>query len=96
MVLLEEVSRNVKTEVYKTVYLPILLYTSETWIMGDEHKSGVTSSKMKYFRRIEGKTRKAYEMELLEKVLKQTWQQKRQTKNLKWYINAKGKFEKVK
>ena len=54
----KEISTKVKIQVYKTVYIPTLLYGSETWVMLDKHKSRITSSEMKYLRKIKGKTRR--------------------------------------
>ena len=55
-----------KTKIYKTIHLPILLYGLETGVMLDNHKSRVAISEMKYRKRIEGKIE--YEIKLLYKV----------------------------
>jgi hypothetical protein len=53
-----EVSTKVKLQVYKTVFLPILIYGAETWTLLDKHESRITSAEMKYLRKIVGKTRR--------------------------------------
>lgn len=53
-----EVGRDVKLHIFKSVYLPILLYGAESWIMTDRQKSRVTAAEMKFLRRIAGKTRR--------------------------------------
>lgn len=53
-----EVNKKTKMQIYKTVYLPVLLYGAETWAMMDKHKSRVTASEMKYLRKVVGKTKR--------------------------------------
>ena len=44
--------------IYNTVYLPTLLYGSESWTVLSKHESRITSTEMKYLRKCIGKTRR--------------------------------------
>lgn len=49
-----EVGKEVKMVIFKTVYLPILLYGSESWVLTDE----TTAAEMKFLRGTAEKTRR--------------------------------------
>ncbi|XP_066909445.1 uncharacterized protein [Halyomorpha halys] len=53
-----EVDKNVKVHIFKAVYLPTLLYGSESWVLLDKHLSRVTAVEMRYLRRVAGRTRR--------------------------------------
>ena len=48
----KEVTKNNKIQIYKTIFLPILTFGAETWIMLEKHESKVTASEMKFLRKI--------------------------------------------
>jgi hypothetical protein len=45
-----------RIKVYKTLSLPIILYTSEIWTLKEKEKKGISSIDMKFFRRTAGYT----------------------------------------
>nr|XP_014284774.1 uncharacterized protein LOC106686136 [Halyomorpha halys] len=53
-----EIEKNVKVHIFKTLYLPTLLYESESWVPLDKHLSRVTAIEMRYLRRVAGRTRR--------------------------------------
>ena len=57
--LLREASipREVKTDLYKTILQPILLYGSETWVLTERLKSKLQAAEMKVLRLIKGVTK---------------------------------------
>lgn len=83
----KEVGKNVKLHIFKSVYLPILLYGAESWILTDRQGSRITAAEMKFLRRTAGKTRRdcvrneriRQELEIIP--LKELLE----TRQLKWY-----------
>lgn len=53
-----EVSTKTKMLIYKTIYLPTLMYAGESWTMTSKHESRITSAEMRYLRKVVGKTRR--------------------------------------
>ncbi|XP_014294694.1 uncharacterized protein [Halyomorpha halys] len=53
-----EVEKNVKVHIFKAIYLPTLLYGSESWVPLDKHLSRVTRMEMRYLRRVADLTRR--------------------------------------
>lgn len=53
-----EVSKGTKMAVYKSTFLPILTYFSESWILDSRNKSRIPANEMRYLRKVEGKTRR--------------------------------------
>ena len=51
-----ELSKKAKLAVFKTIYVPILTYGHESWIMTERVRSQVQASEMRFLRRIEGVT----------------------------------------
>ncbi|KAI5725714.1 hypothetical protein M8J77_019224 [Diaphorina citri] len=47
-----------KREIYKTYYIPILTYGSETWTVRKKEESRIQAAEMKFLRSILGKTRR--------------------------------------
>ena len=80
-------SSNVKTKIYKTVYLPTLLYGSETWVMLRKHKSRVAFSELKYLNRLEGKARKdrIRNTTIIESLKMSSIVEEIEKRNFKWY-----------
>jgi len=54
----KEVSSNIKIRVPKTVYVPPLLYDSESWTMLTKHESRITGTELRHLRKCMGKTRR--------------------------------------
>jgi hypothetical protein len=54
----KELQENTKMRIYKTVFIQTLLYGTESVAALDKHKSPMQRSKMKYLRKVIGKTRK--------------------------------------
>lgn len=48
----------VKLLIFKTVYLPLLLYGSESWVLADRPRSRIITEEMMYLRRTSEKTRR--------------------------------------
>lgn len=53
-----EVTNQVKLHIFKAVFLPTLLYGSESLVTLDRNMSRMTAIEMKYLRRVAGKTRR--------------------------------------
>jgi hypothetical protein len=53
-----EVSKKTKITVYRTVYLPTLTYSAESWTLGAKQHSRLQVAEMRYLRRVEQKTRR--------------------------------------
>ena len=56
VVLKRELSKKAKLSVFKTIYVPILTYGHESWVMTEKVRSQVQASEMRFLRRIEGVT----------------------------------------
>lgn len=52
----KEISNKTKLTVYKTVYLPTLLYGSETWVLTEKQHKKIQVQEMKYLRKVAGVT----------------------------------------
>jgi hypothetical protein len=46
-----------KTQIYNSVYVPILTYGAESWPVKSKHTNRIQASEMKFLRRVKGKTR---------------------------------------
>ena len=56
IVMKRESSKNVKLSIFKTVFVPILAYGHEPWVMTETVRSQVQASKMRFLRKIKGVT----------------------------------------
>ena len=56
VVLKRELSKKAKLSVFKTIFVPILTYGHESWVMTEKVRSQVQASEMRFLRRIEGVT----------------------------------------
>jgi len=56
VVMKRELSKKAKLAVFKTVFVPILTYGHESWIMTERIQSQVQASEMRFLGRIEGVT----------------------------------------
>ena len=56
VVMKRELSKKAKLSIFKTVFVPILTYDHESWVMTERMRSQVQASEMRYLRRIEGVT----------------------------------------
>ena len=54
VVMKRELSKKVKLSVFKTVFVPILTYGHESWVMTERMRSQTQASEMRFLRRIEG------------------------------------------
>ena len=52
----QELPKKAKFSIFKAVFVPILTYGNETWIMTESVRSQVQASEMEFLRRIEGVT----------------------------------------
>ena len=86
-----EISRETKLQIYKSVYVPTLLYGSESWPINHRIESQIVASEMKFLRRIVGKTRRDRERNTtVREELKITPITTRvEVKQLKWYGHVK-------
>nr|XP_014280962.1 uncharacterized protein LOC106683788 [Halyomorpha halys] len=53
-----EIGMNVKLHIYKSVFLPILLFGAESWILTDRQESRLTTTEMKFLGRTVGKAKR--------------------------------------
>ena len=56
VVIKRELSKKAKLSVFKAVFVPILTYGHESWVMTERMRSQVQASEMRFLRRIEGVT----------------------------------------
>ena len=56
VVMKRELSKKAKLSICKTVFVPILTYGHESWVMTERMRSQVQASEMRFLRRIEGVT----------------------------------------
>ena len=49
-----ELSKKAKLSIFKTVFVPILTYGHESWVMTERVRSQVQASEMRFLQRIEG------------------------------------------
>ena len=56
VVMKRELSKKAKLSIFKTVFVPILTYGHESWVMAERMRSQVQASEMRFLRRIEGVT----------------------------------------
>ena len=54
----KEINTKTKIQVYNTIYVPTLIYGSESWTINKRVESRITASEMKCLRKIHGVTRK--------------------------------------
>ena len=51
-----KLSKKAKLSIFKAVFVPILTYGNESWVMTEKMRSQVQASEMRFLRRIEGVT----------------------------------------
>ena len=56
VVMKRELSKKAKLSIFKAVFVPILTYGHESWVMTERMRSQVQASEIKFLRRIEGVT----------------------------------------
>ena len=56
VVMKRELSKKAKLSIFKAVFIPILTYGHESWVMNKRMRSQVQASEMRFLRRIEGVT----------------------------------------
>ena len=56
VVMKRELSKNSKLSIFKAIFVPILAYGHESWVMTERMRSQVQASEMRFLRRIEGDT----------------------------------------
>ena len=54
----KELKEDAEMRIYKTVFVPTLLYATESVTILDKHKNRMQASEMKYLRKVTGKTRR--------------------------------------
>ena len=53
-----EISRKVKMNISKNLYVPVLTFGVETWALTKNHLNSLQGMEMRYLRKVEGKTRR--------------------------------------
>ena len=56
VVMKRELSKKAKLSIFKTIFVPILTYGHESWVMTERMRSQVQASEMRFLRKIEGVT----------------------------------------
>ena len=56
VVVKRELSKKAKLSIFETVFVPILTYGNESWVMTERVRSQEQASEMRFLRRIEGVT----------------------------------------
>ena len=56
VVMKRELSKKAKLSIFKTVFVPILTYCHDSWVMTERVRSQVQESEMRFLQRIEGVT----------------------------------------
>ena len=56
VVMKRELSKKAKLSIFKAVFVPILTYGHESWLMTERMRSQVQASEMRFLRRIKGVT----------------------------------------
>ena len=54
VVMKRELSKKAKLSIFKAVFVPILTYGYESWVMTEREQSQVQASEMRFLRKIEG------------------------------------------
>ena len=54
VIMKRELSKKAKLSIFKAVFVPILTYGHESWVMTERMRSQVQASKMRFLRRMEG------------------------------------------
>jgi hypothetical protein len=54
----KESSQKTKMAICSSIYIPTLLYGSESWVITEKQKQNIQTAEMKYLRRVIGKTRR--------------------------------------
>lgn len=54
----QEISRETKIKVFKSVFRPILTFGSESWVLNEKQKSMIQAVEMKFMRRVLGVTKR--------------------------------------
>ena len=57
VVMKRELSKKAKLSIFKAVFIPILTYGHESWVMTERIRSQEQASEMRFLRRIEGVTK---------------------------------------
>jgi hypothetical protein len=52
------ISKRTKVVIYKTIHIPIVTYSSESWAMNSNTQSAIQACEMRFLIKIEGKTRR--------------------------------------
>ena len=55
-VIKRELSRKAKLSVFKSIFIPILTYGHESWVMAEKVRSQMQTSEMKFLEKIKGVT----------------------------------------
>ena len=56
VIMKRELSKNAKLSIFETVFVPILTYGHESWVMTEKVRLQVQASEMRFLRKIEGVT----------------------------------------
>ena len=88
----KEIETKTKLQIYKTIYVPTLLYGSESWPMNTRIEQQVTATEMKYLRRVANKTRRDRERntKIREELESKPLTAQIEAKRLSCYGNGKG------
>lgn len=83
----KEITVKTKLKIYRTVYLPTLMYGSENWILDERQKSKLQAMEMRYLRLVRGITRRdrVRNKEVREHLNVEPLQVKIEKRKLRWF-----------
>lgn len=87
----KEVSTKTKMSVYDSVFVPILIFGCESWVLNKKHKSMLQSMEMKYLRKVLGITRRnrVRNVNIREQLQAQSVISKIENRQLAWFGHLK-------
>jgi hypothetical protein len=86
----KELKEATKMRIYKTVFIPTLLYGTESVTVSDKHKNRMQTSEMKYLRKVIGKTRREQirNTKIRNQLKQESVEVLMEKRTLRWYGHA--------